>query len=155
MDERIRDCIDNSDMILIGLGENLSNSGDKGLEAVRVLANVLLNKNYYCISLAEGLDLSNTSLDMNKVVQPLISDEHWEDYNRWLTFTLNQRLGILELGVGLKEPTLIRWPFEKITMINNKARMIRVHPSLYQATEEIREKCTSIKSDALSVLVEI
>lgn len=68
----------------------------------------------------------------------------WSLYMKWLQGTLNRELCVLELGVGMAYPTVIRWPFEKTTFINNKAYMYRVHSSLYQITEEIAGKAEGI-----------
>ncbi len=68
----------------------------------------------------------------------------WSLYKKWLQGTLNHELCVLELGVGMAYPTVIRWPFEKTTFINNKAYMYRVHSSLYQITEEITGKAEGI-----------
>lgn len=64
----------------------------------------------------------------------------WQKYKLWLQGTVNRRLCALELGVGMKYPTVIRWPFEKIVFFNEKAELFRVHSTLYQMTEEIKEK---------------
>ena len=49
----------------------------------------------------------------------------WGKYTKWLQGTLNQKLCILELGVGMKYPSVIRWPFEKMTYFNQKATFFR------------------------------
>ena len=59
----------------------------------------------------------------------------WQKYKQWQTRTLNRSLLLLELGVGLSYPTVIRWPFEKIAMLNEKAYLLRVHESLSQLPE--------------------
>lgn len=64
----------------------------------------------------------------------------WGKYMKWLQGTLNRRLCILELGVGLKYPSVIRWPFEKTAFFNQKACLFRVHHKLYQLTEELNGK---------------
>lgn len=69
---------------------------------------------------------------------------NWGIYQKWLQGSLNKKLCILELGVGMKYPTVIRWPFEKITFFNLKARLYRVHSRLYQVTEEIKERSSGI-----------
>lgn len=76
----------------------------------------------------------------------------WQQYNKWLQNTLNRNICILELGVGLTYPTVIRWPFEKIAFYNKKAVMYRVHDSLYQSTKELKEKCVSIKNNPILFL---
>ena len=66
--------------------------------------------------------------------------DQWAVYKKWLQGTVNKKVCILELGVGMKYPTVIRWPFEKITFFNQKAELFRVHSRLYQMTEEIKER---------------
>lgn len=64
----------------------------------------------------------------------------WQKYKLWLQGTVNRKLCVLELGVGMRFPSVIRWPFEKIVFFNQKAELFRVHSKLYQITEEIKEK---------------
>lgn len=79
--------------------------------------------------------------------------KQWGAYTKWLQGTLNKKLLIIELGVGLKFPSVIRWPFEKTCFINEKSRMIRVHNFLYQMTEEIKEKGIGIQEDPIDFLL--
>ena len=78
----------------------------------------------------------------------------WNDYQNWLSGTLSEDLLILELGVGLEYPTVIRFPFEKIAYINNKAYMIRVHEKLFQLTEQISKKAVSIQGNSMDYIKE-
>lgn len=64
----------------------------------------------------------------------------WMLYKKWLQGTVNKNICVLELGVGMKYPTVIRWPFEKITFFNQKAELFRVHSRLYQMTEELNDR---------------
>lgn len=64
----------------------------------------------------------------------------WSAYKKWLQGTVNKKVCLLEMGVGMNYPTVIRWPFEKITFYNQKAELFRVHSRLYQLTEEIQGK---------------
>lgn len=66
--------------------------------------------------------------------------DQWSIYKKWLQGTVNKTVCILEIGVGMKYPTVIRWPFEKITFYNQKAELFRVHSRLYQISEEIKER---------------
>lgn len=68
----------------------------------------------------------------------------WEIYTKWLQGTVNRKVCILELGVGMQFPTVIRWPFEKVAFFNQKAKFFRVNKTLYQVTEEIKERSYSI-----------
>lgn len=76
----------------------------------------------------------------------------WQRYTKWLQGTLNRRLVVLELGVSMRCPTVIRWPFEKIAYFNNKAFFIRVNETLYQLTEELGGKGCGIERNAVEWL---
>ena len=76
----------------------------------------------------------------------------WQLYTKWLQGTLNKKLVILELGVGLKFPSVARWPFEKIAFFNKKAEFIRVNGTLYQMSEELADKGISIHQNAIDWL---
>ena len=78
--------------------------------------------------------------------------EEWEAYNKWLASTVNRRLLILELGVGMEYPTVIRFAFEKLAFFNKKSDMYRVHPSLAFCEEKIKDNCHCITADAVEFL---
>lgn len=78
--------------------------------------------------------------------------EQWQIYTRWLQGTLNRRLLVLELGVGMRFPTAIRWPFEKVAFFNNKASFVRVNEKLYQLSEELAVKGCSVAQNAIAWL---
>lgn len=79
----------------------------------------------------------------------------WNLYTKWLQGTLNKDLCVLELGVGMKYPTVIRWPFEKVTFLNQKAEMFRVHSRLYQISEEISERAYGIHQEPWDFVKEL
>lgn len=95
-------------------------------------------------------------LVMNQYGQPKYNEggylENWNRYTKWLTGTVNRKLCILELGVGMEFPSIVRWPFEKVCFYNQKSSFWRVHSSLYQLSEEIKQRGHSIKSDPLDFL---
>ena len=72
----------------------------------------------------------------------------WEAYKKWQATILNRDLLLLELGVGLAYPTVIRWPFERIAMISKKARLLRVHETLSQLPEGL-ERGQRIKENSV------
>lgn len=78
--------------------------------------------------------------------------EQWKMYTKWLQGTLNHRLIVLELGVSMRFPSVIRWPFEKVAYFNNKATFIRVNENLYQLTEELAGKGVGIPQNAIEWL---
>lgn len=81
--------------------------------------------------------------------------EQWEKYNRFLKGTVNKSLLILELGVGMNYPSVIRFPFEKIAMFNKKSKMIRVHPTLAFSTPEIKDNCQCVSADPVVFLSDL
>ncbi|MBE5868504.1 MAG: hypothetical protein E7293_06035 [Lachnospiraceae bacterium] len=76
----------------------------------------------------------------------------WNTYMKWLQGTVNRKVCIIELGEGLRYPSVIRWPFEKTAYLNKKAFFIRVHERLYQLTQEIGEQGYSIAQNAVDFL---
>ena len=95
-------------------------------------------------------------LVMNRIGVKKYSEEgylkKWNIYMKWLQGSLNKNIRVLELGVGMKYPSVIRWPFERVTLINNKAKFMRVHKELFQLTEEIRDKGISIEENPVDFL---
>lgn len=77
----------------------------------------------------------------------------WQLYTKWLQGTLNRNVLILELGAGMKFPSVIRWPFEKIAFFNNKASFYRVNEKLYQMSEELKGKGISIAKNSVDWLL--
>ena len=78
--------------------------------------------------------------------------EHWKEYTKWLQGTVNRELCVFELGVGMEYPTIIRFPFEKIALYNQKAFIYRIHPVLYQLGEGIGDRGRSIQEDPVDFL---
>lgn len=70
--------------------------------------------------------------------------DQWMLYKKWLQGTVNKKLCILELGVGMKYPTIIRWPFEKVAFFNQKSEFYRIHSKLYQMPKELAGRGTGI-----------
>ncbi len=78
--------------------------------------------------------------------------EQWNVYTKWLQGTVNKRLCVLELGVGMSYPGIIRFPFEKMVYYNQKAFLYRVHPRLYQVGEEIADRSMGIAENPVDFL---
>lgn len=77
----------------------------------------------------------------------------WEKYTKWLQGTLNRKLCVLELGAGMKYPSVIRWPFEKMVFFNNKACFFRIHKKLYHLTEELKGKGYAIAQNPIEFML--
>ena len=81
--------------------------------------------------------------------------DKWMTYKKWLQGTVNKKLCILELGVGMKYPTVIRWPFEKVAFFNQKSEFFRIHSKLYQMPEELGGRGTGIQQSPQKFLKEL
>lgn len=81
--------------------------------------------------------------------------DKWGLYTKWLQGTVNRKICLLELGVGMRFPTVIRWPFEKITYYNQKAMLFRVHSRLYQIAEKVKDRSIGIKAEPVEFLIEL
>ena len=79
--------------------------------------------------------------------------ERWSQYTKWIQGTVNKRLCVLELGVGMEYPTVIRFPFEKIVYYNQKAFLYRVHPMLWQISGEIGDRGCAVKENPVEFLL--
>lgn len=78
----------------------------------------------------------------------------WKIYLNWLQKTLNKKAVMLELGEDFKNPTVIRWPFEKNTLINQKAVLFRINEEFPQISEEIKDKAFCIKMNSVDFLTD-
>lgn len=72
----------------------------------------------------------------------------WQKYTHWLTTTVNQRLLVLELGEDFQTPTVIRWPFEKIILFNQKAYMYRVNQRYAQLADGMKERAAAYSENS-------
>lgn len=111
---------------------------------------------------AEGINLGKCPECGKPLILNNIYAEHydeagylsqWQLYTKWLQGTLNKKVLILELGVGLKFPSVVRWPFEKIAYFNQKAVFYRVNENLYQMSEELKDKGVPIAKNSIDWLL--
>lgn len=105
-----------------------------------------------CSECNSGMVLNNVQADLYDE-RGYLSD--WQRYTKWLQGTVNRKLLVLELGVGMEYPGMIRIPFERVVFLNQKAKMYRIHGSLYQVTEKLREKGVGISENAIDWLTNL
>lgn len=160
MFEELLNDLQQSKCVLIGLGEtfSLKKKEDelKYIQFYKNLHEVLGARDYYIVTQAEDDLIFQCGFDKKHVAAPYVypeDEENWNDYMKWLGFTLNRHLLVLELGVGFANPMVIRFPFEKTVFLNQKSKMYRVHPLLPQVTAEIGERGTAIQADPLELFL--
>ena len=148
-----------SDCVLVGLGAEWK-IGDTEREAevekaAGALRGLLAGRDHFVIGTISKEELLRLGFAESHIVAPLdvsLTEEEWNTYTDWLARTLNRNLTLLELGEGFLHPSLIRWPFEKTALINNKAYLYRIHRTLYQITEELVGKASGIEMDSVDFL---
>lgn len=122
-----------------GCSADLYDIPEKIMEQVKLFANGDKTeqelKNLLCPKCGKPLVFNNVDA-LHYVEEGYLNQ--WNIYKKWLQGTVNKEVCILEIGVGMKYPTVIRWPFEKIAFYNKKAELFRVHSRLYQISEEIK-----------------
>ena len=150
-----------SKCVLIGSGEvfTLKNPEDelRYIQFYKTLKEKLGARDYYIVTQAEDDLIFRCGFDKKHVAAPFVypdDEENWKDYMKWLSFTLNRQLLVLELGVGFANPMVIRFPFEKTVFLNQKSKMYRVHPTLPQVTAEIGERGTAVQANPLDLFME-
>lgn len=98
----------------------------------------------------------NEKLEYNNILSEEYDEsgylDDWNQYLKWVQGTVNRKVCVLELGVSLRLPSVIRWPFEKIVFYNNKAVFYRINERLYQMTAELKDKGISIPENAVTFL---
>ncbi len=151
--EELKEEIQRANLVLAGLGEE--GTGDLTQFACD-LAGLLGGKDYFIVSLsADRRCLEVAGFDPERITVPLAEEEpekSWEKYLHWLSFTLNQKLCILEFGAGFAHPELIRFPFEKTCYFNQKARLIRVNRQFPQLTKELAGRGISVAEAPAAVV---
>ena len=162
MFSRLLEDLKQSKCVLVGLGEqfNLNNPEDelKQIQFYKNLKDRLGARDYYIVTQAEDDLIFRCGFDKKHVAAPFVypeDEENWADYMKWLSFTLNRHLLVLELGAGFANPMVIRFPFEKTVFLNQKSKMYRVHPMIPQVTAEIGQRGTAIKADPLDLFKEV
>jgi len=167
-DAKTRDLISESEMVLIGIGEEFSKTGDQEtdkriLEALNEIPSLVKGKTYFVISQNQDDLIFQSKILPFFITEPFgpeerkeCGEEQWNTYMRWLSGTLGHKLCILELGVGFQKPQLIRWPFEKTTLFNLNSSMVRVHSTFPQITPELKEsgRAVSVKESAVDWLLQ-
>lgn len=146
--------VHSASLILVGLGEELSGDLTGFYDK---LAELLEKKDYFVVTMQDREGLERAGLVPEQITAPYAlaePDQSWSRYLHWLGFTLNQKLCVLELGVGFANPNVIRFPFEKTCYFNQKSRYIRVNKNFPQLSAEIAERGISIAKDPVEFFAE-
>lgn len=81
--------------------------------------------------------------------------EDWKRYTKWLQGTVNRSVFLLELGVSMGFPAVVRTPFERIAAYNRKAYLCRVNEKLCQIPDALLSKGVGISKNAIDWLSQL
>ena len=117
--------------------------------------------NYFIVTTDKAGTIRNCGLNERRIVCPVNEnnaeeeEKQWDFYNKWLSSSLAKKLVIVELGEDFSNPNVIRWPFERIVMINQKAKMYRVHSTFYQIPKEIGDRACAFEMNGAQFIKEL
>ena len=116
----LKEKLETAEKILVGIGSEWKKKEgteeEEVLHAAEKLKNFLDGKDYYIITSLPGEDADRLGFSAGHMAVPhsvSFTEEAWKHYTLWLSCTLNRNTVLLELGENYKDPSLIRWPFEK------------------------------------------
>lgn len=170
--ERILQAVRGADAVLIGVGDEFTvRKAERGdiLAAYDRLAELVAGKPWFAVTVNTDDLIYESKLNRFFIVAPCGSEAagnvvtmenydesaylpQWQFYRNWLASTLGKKLCILELGVGLAYPSVIRLPFEKTAELNHRATLVRVHSKLAQAPEELAGRSICIACNPVELL---
>lgn len=161
--------INESDCILIAFGEEFrlaDEDRDKLISAYDNIAKFCMSKNYFVVNICDDDLIFDSSFDKERIAAPFAhSDDEstnpfdresnpiWDKYMKWLSHTLNNRLLILEFGCLTGSMNIVRWPFEKTVMLNQKSRLVRINENCPFVPAEISERASSVKCNSVDYLI--
>lgn len=88
-----------------------------------------------------------------------VEDENWhaaeERFSRFLSACEDGKTVLLELGVGFNTPTIIRFPFEKLTREHENVRLVRLSRSKAMVPAGITDRAVGINADMAQSITDI
>lgn len=171
--KRILKAVAQADAVLIGTGDEFTEKKAKRSRIIAAydrLAQIVLPKPWFAVTVNTDDLIFESRLNPFFIATPCGSEkagntasmEHfdeapylaqWQFYKNWLASTLGKRLAILELGVGMSYPSIIRMPFETTALYNQNAVLIRVHSKLAQAMPELEARSVCISADPVETVL--
>ena len=143
------DDIKSADYVLFGLGKEIYSSDDTEIyDNLKKLFASMEHVNYFIVSTDKAGTIRNCGLNERRIVCPVNEnnaeeeEKQWDFYNKWLSSSLAKKLVIVELG-------------ERIVMINQKAKMYRVHSTFYQIPKEIGDRACAFEMNGAQFIKEL
>ena len=151
------DDIKSADYVLFGLGKEIYSSDDTEIyDNLKKLFASMEHVNYFIVSTDKAGTIRNCGLNERRIVCPVNEnnaeeeEKQWDFYNKWLSSSLAKKLVIVELGEDFSNPNV-----ERIVMINQKAKMYRVHSTFYQIPKEIGDRACAFEMNGAQFIKEL
>lgn len=93
-----------------------------------------------------------------RVDNSFVEAPHLWNQERYMDFIDKAKQGklvLLELGVGLNTPVIIRYPFERITALFKQTTLIRINLENFEVNRKIKDKLITIRADIGTILKNI
>ena len=88
-----------------------------------------------------------------------VEDENWhaaeERFSRFLSECVNGKTVLLELGVGFNTPTIIRFPFEKLTRQHENISLVRLSRSKAMVPADLGSRTVGINADMAQSITDL
>lgn len=160
--KEVIDDIKSSDYVIVGIGKEIYNSDDVGVyENLKKILESNDHVNYFIVSTDKTGNIRNKGLNEKRIVCPVNQEnmeeeeKQWDFYNKWLSSSLAKKMVILEIGEDFSNPNIIRWPFERIVMINQKSKLYRVNNTFYQIPKEINDRAKAVEMNGAQFIKEL
>lgn len=99
-------------------------------------------------------------MEMNlRVDDCFVEDENWhaaeERFSRFLSECVDGKTVLLELGVGFNTPTIIRFPFEKLTRQHQNISLVRLSRSKAMVPASLGSRAVGINADMAQSITDL
>lgn len=99
-------------------------------------------------------------MEMNlRVDDAFVEDENWhaaeERFSRFLSECVNGKTVLLELGVCFNTPTIIRFPFEKLTRQHENISLVRLSRSKAMVPADLGSRAVGINADMAQSITDL
>lgn len=78
--------------------------------------------------------------------------EHTKLYREFLEKSQNKNLVLVEIGVGYNTPAIIKYPFERMTLLNKKTTLIRINKDYAICEKEIKDRTVLFDEDVKLII---
>lgn len=167
--KKINRIIDDSDFILAGVGEELdaSYAGEDDQRKIRDayddMVRMFRGKPYFVLTQNPDHLIFESKITSLFISAPYCTrppeypdqEKQWNSYLNWLGSAPSKKACLMLLGVGIMQPQLIRWPFEKTAKIAQKSHLITVHHSLAFLPEGLDGRGTAVRENAADFAAEM